>query len=84
MKRQYFFESYNWKGNDGLNAIVIKGALKPGDDIEELGWFKISEELPEIAFDADGYLIEYLEEWKKRSDIVNVSCLYLAFQDKKE
>lgn len=48
-----------------LNAVVINGNLKPGDDIIELDWFRITGKLPEIAFEADRYLIEHLNEIKK-------------------
>ncbi|HEX3045740.1 MAG TPA: NUDIX hydrolase [Bacillota bacterium] len=40
-----------------LFGQVIGGSLKPGDDIESLGWFDQTE-LPELAFEADQYIIE--------------------------
>ncbi len=48
-----------------LRANVINGIPKPGDDIEELKWFNMVEQLPEMAFSADTYLIEsFLKEEK--------------------
>ncbi|HEX3048634.1 MAG TPA: NUDIX hydrolase [Bacillota bacterium] len=40
-----------------LFGQVIGGSLKPGDDIGALGWFDPLE-LPELAFEADQYIID--------------------------
>jgi ADP-ribose pyrophosphatase YjhB (NUDIX family) len=36
-----------------MKAQVVGGELEAGDDIDELGWFSLSEGLPEMAFDED-------------------------------
>jgi len=36
-----------------LKAQVVRGKLKAGDDLEEVNWYSIAEEFPEIAFDED-------------------------------
>lgn len=40
-----------------LLAEVITGQIKPGDDLVNLKWVKLSDPLPEMAFDADTYII---------------------------
>jgi len=47
-----------------LVATVSGGIPKPGDDIEALGWFRISAELPDMAFPADTYIIKHYYEFK--------------------
>ena len=41
-----------------LEATITGGRLCPGDDIEEVEWFRLSEPLPEMAFEADVMIIE--------------------------
>jgi 8-oxo-dGTP diphosphatase len=50
-----------------LVANVLKGVPKPGDDIEELRWFQISGKLPEMAFQADTYIIKHFYEFKQKA-----------------
>jgi 8-oxo-dGTP diphosphatase len=52
-----------------LRATVVNGSLIPGDDIAELKWFCKSEELPEMAFSADTFIIEYIKD----NDIEEIS-----------
>jgi 8-oxo-dGTP diphosphatase len=40
-----------------LLAGVIGGALRAGDDLESLEWFPLSGPLPEMAFEADEWII---------------------------
>jgi 8-oxo-dGTP pyrophosphatase MutT (NUDIX family) len=62
----------------GIHSLVIVllgevtgGSLKPGDDIDSLGWFD-SMELPELAFASDRYIIERYHE----SEIEGLKGLY--------
>ncbi|HEY6008903.1 MAG TPA: NUDIX hydrolase [Geobacteraceae bacterium] len=41
-----------------LHARVAGGEPRPGDDLEELGWFPLSGPFPELAFEADRHIIE--------------------------
>jgi ADP-ribose pyrophosphatase YjhB (NUDIX family) len=41
-----------------LLAGVVGGELRAGDDLEALAWVPLSESLPEMAFEADEYIIE--------------------------
>src|SRR5574341_269012 len=41
-----------------LLAQVIGGRLNPGDDLEDVNWFSLSEPLPEMAFPPDVDLIQ--------------------------
>ena len=50
-----------------LKASVIGGVQKPGDDIDELKWFSISGQYPEIAFSADRYLVEHFDDYNKEA-----------------
>ena len=36
-----------------LKALVVGGELEAGDDLEEVRWVRLSEDLPEMAFDED-------------------------------
>ena len=47
-----------------LVATVSGGVPKPGDDIETLGWFQISAELPDMAFPADTYIIKHYYDFR--------------------
>ena len=49
-----------------LKGHVIKGTPKPGDDIVDLDWFR-TDNLPEIAFSEDRYLIQHLDDWNKQA-----------------
>jgi 8-oxo-dGTP diphosphatase len=40
-----------------LLAHVVGGALCPGDDLDQVEWFSISEPLPQMAFEADEHII---------------------------
>jgi len=53
-----------------LRATVIGGTPRPGDDIVELQWFDIAGQLPEMAFSADTYLIEFLNE--NTADVISL------------
>jgi len=48
-------------------ARVLKGAPQPGDDIDELGWFQLSGKLPDMAFQADTYMIKNFNEFKPKA-----------------
>jgi len=48
--------------NLALLAHPIGGEAKGGDDIDLVEWFRPGDKLPEIAFDADRYLIDYYFE----------------------
>ena len=50
-----------------LVASVLKGIPKPGDDIEDLRWFHISENLPDMAFHADTYVIKHYYDFKPKA-----------------
>jgi 8-oxo-dGTP diphosphatase len=50
-----------------LFAIVLKGVPEPGDDIEELRWFQISGKLPDMAFQADTYMIKHFNDFKPKA-----------------
>jgi ADP-ribose pyrophosphatase YjhB (NUDIX family) len=50
-----------------LVAAVSGGVPKPGDDIEALGWFRISAKLPDMAFPADTYIIRHYHEFKPKA-----------------
>lgn len=41
-----------------LLAKPAGGVTCPGDDVDELGWFSLKDELPEFAFAADRHMIE--------------------------
>jgi len=41
-----------------LLAQVVGGEATPGDDVCELGWYPLSGPLPEMAFEADEYIVE--------------------------
>lgn len=41
-----------------LTASVVGGQLRPGDDIKELIWLSENDSLPEMAFEADEFIIE--------------------------
>lgn len=41
-----------------LLARVVAGTLAPGDDLSEMAWFPRQGPLPEMAFDADRYIVE--------------------------
>ena len=45
--------------NIALLAHPVGGEAKGGDDIDLVEWFTYGDELPEIAFDGDSFLIEY-------------------------
>lgn len=40
-----------------LSASAISSILKPGDDIEELIWHPLQEQLPTMAFESEEYII---------------------------
>ncbi len=48
-------------------ANVLKGVPVPGDDINELRWFQITEPLPDMAFDADAYIIHHFSNLKPKA-----------------
>jgi 8-oxo-dGTP diphosphatase len=47
-----------------FQACVLGGNERAGDDIEALKWFPIGGSLPEMAFEADSYIIE---KYKRKS-----------------
>ncbi len=47
-----------------LVAQVKKGVPVPGDDMDELRWFRINSELPDMAFHADTYIIKHFKRLK--------------------
>jgi 8-oxo-dGTP diphosphatase len=47
-----------------LPAGVVAGELCAGDDLETLVWVPLEEPLPEIAFEADEYIIERYRQTK--------------------
>jgi hypothetical protein len=48
-----------------LLADVIAGELNAGDDMESLEWIPLSNPLPEMAFEADKYIIETYQQTKR-------------------
>ncbi len=47
-----------------LAAKVVGGIPIPGDDLDELQWFPINGQLPEMAFSADAYILERYDDLK--------------------
>ncbi len=47
-----------------LLADVVAGKLCAGDDLENLKWIPFSKPLPEMAFEADEYIIEKYQKMK--------------------
>ena len=47
-----------------LLAGVVAGELKAGDDLEILDWVPLSEPLPEMAFEADEWIINRYQKMK--------------------
>lgn len=43
-----------------LKARIIGGDFRPGDDLTELGWYPLEGPFPEMAFEADRSIIEYV------------------------
>jgi len=43
-----------------LLARVESGKLLPGDDVEDLRWFDMSDPLPEMAFISDRHILEHI------------------------
>ena len=41
-----------------LLAKPVGGVTCPGDDVDELGWFSLKDELPNFAFAADRHMVE--------------------------
>jgi 8-oxo-dGTP diphosphatase len=39
-------------------AKPVGGAICPGDDVDELGWFSLGDKLPNFAFSADRHIVE--------------------------
>jgi len=39
-------------------AKPVGGAICPGDDVDELGWFSLGDKLPNFAFSADRHMVE--------------------------
>lgn len=50
-----------------LVANVLGGVPEPGDDIEALRWFQISDKLPDMAFPADTYVIKNFNNFKPKA-----------------
>lgn len=42
-----------------LSAFAITEILQPGDDIEELLWHPIEEQLPTMAFESEEFIIKH-------------------------
>lgn len=42
-----------------LSAFAITEILQPGDDIEELRWYPIEEQLPTMAFESEEFIIKH-------------------------
>lgn len=68
--------------DNGINSIVTVILAKPetleitpGDDIIEAGWFDLNVELPELAFEADRYIINKYH--KALQNNKKISCLDL-------
>jgi len=47
-----------------LVANVVEGVPIPGDDLDELQWFSINGQLPDMAFPADTYILERYDDLK--------------------
>lgn len=63
------------KLDNGINSIVIvilakpvTTSITPGDDIDEASWFDINSNLPELAFDADLYIINKYKKSLENKD----------------
>ena len=39
-------------------AKLAGGAICPGDDVDQLGWFSLGDKLPDFAFSADRHMVE--------------------------
>ena len=47
-----------------VSARIIGGEPAAGDDLVELAWFAMDGDLPEMAFNADIYILQHFEESK--------------------
>jgi ADP-ribose pyrophosphatase YjhB (NUDIX family) len=52
-----------------LLAGVVGGGLCAGDDLESLEWVPLGEPLPEMAFEADTYIIERAHRARKQAGL---------------
>lgn len=43
-----------------LKARIIGGDFRPGDDLKDLGWYPLAGPFPDMAFEADQSIIEYI------------------------
>jgi ADP-ribose pyrophosphatase YjhB (NUDIX family) len=39
-------------------ASPVGGAMCPGDDVDQLEWFSLADDLPSFAFSADRHMVE--------------------------
>ena len=73
---------------NGVNSMVVTILAEPesqnvtaGDDIVEAGWFDLDSELPELAFEADQYIInEYKRAKEENRELETLSLLGGSFK----